>query len=201
MWFSAEISDSLMDWHMRVGELLIALIVFRLIWGFMGSESARFTSFLRSPSAVLQYAKTLPSRKPSWHTGHNPLGGWMVIALLLLVLLQASSGLFITDDVLLEGPLYTFVSSEIADWLYGMHHTLFNVLTALIGLHIAAIAFYGWFKRTNLLKAMLRGRAEMPATPENKRLHDIKPRSPWLGLVVFAACYATVYFGLRWLAG
>ena len=107
MWFSAEISDSLMDWHMRVGEFLIALILFRIIWGVIGSDSARFSSLLRSPIATLRYAQTLPSRKPSWHAGHNPLGGWMVIALLLLVLLQASSGLFITDDILLEGPLRT----------------------------------------------------------------------------------------------
>lgn len=201
MWFSAEISDSLMDWHMRVGEFLIALILFRVIWGFMGSDSARFTSFLRSPIATLQYAKTLPNRKPSWHVGHNPLGGWMVIALLLLALLQASSGLFITDDILLEGPLYGLVSGDTSEWLYDMHHTLFDILTVLIFLHISAIVFYWLFKRTNLVRAMLGGSAKLPAaTAENEDLSDVRMRSPLLGLVIFVVCYAGVHFGLRWLA-
>ena len=125
----------------------------------------------------------------------------MVIALLLLVLLQASSGLFITDDILLEGPLYALVSGDTSEWLYDMHHTLFDILTVLIFLHIAAIVFYWLFKRTNLVRAMLDGSAEMPATTENKNVTNVEVRSPWLGLIVFAVCYAGVYFGLRWLAG
>ncbi|MGB0849112.1 MAG: cytochrome b/b6 domain-containing protein [Thiolinea sp.] len=201
MWFSAEISDSLMERHMQVGEFLLALILFRIIWGFVGSESARFTAFLRSPVSVLQYAKTLPNKKPSWHAGHNPLGGWMVVVLLLIVLLQAGSGLFITDDVLAEGPLYALVSGDLADQLLSMHHILFNVLTGLIVLHITAIIFYWAVKRTNLIKAMLGGRARIPATEAHSDLQDVNARSPWLGLLIFAVCYATVHFGLRWLAG
>lgn len=125
----------------------------------------------------------------------------MVVVLLLIVLLQAGSGLFITDDVLAEGPLYALVSGDLADQLLSMHHILFNVLTGLIVLHITAIIFYWAVKRTNLIKAMLGGRARIPATEAYSDLQDVNARSPWLGLLIFAVCYATVHFGLRWLAG
>lgn len=195
MWFSAEISDSLMDRHAQVGEFLLALILFRIIWGLAGSESARFGMFLTSPSGTIRYAKTLFSRKPSWHAGHNPLGGWMVVALLLAVLVQGLTGLFATDDIMTEGPLSKLVSSDTADWLTGIHHSSFDVLLALIVLHVAAILYYRIFKRTNLISAMVKGNAPWP---EDQPVSiALKFRSAWLALVIFAACYGGVYFGLR----
>ena len=96
---------------------------------------------------------------------------------------------------------YALVSGDTSEWLYDMHHTLFDTLTVLIFLHIAAIVFYWLFKRTNLVRAMLGGSAEVPVATENENLTNVVMHSPWLGLIVFAVCYAGVYFGLRWLAG
>ena len=198
MWFSAEVSDSLLDWHMRVGEFLLALVLFRLLWGVVGSDTARFSQFIRSPGQALSYLKILPSRQPSWHPGHNPLGGWMVVAVLLLVLVQAVSGLFISDDILSEGPLYPLVSEAWADRMASVHHQAFDLLLVLIGVHIAAILYYLGFKRTNLLRAMLTGHAHWPQhTPMQARLTF---RHGGLGLLLFAGCYVVVYFGVQWLA-
>lgn len=198
MWYSTEISDSLMDRHAQVGEFLLALILFRIIWGFVGSESSRFTSFLKSPKRAVNYAKTIFSRKPSWHAGHNPLGGWMVIALLLAVLGQASTGLFTSDDIMIEGPLYAIAPSGLVDFMSGIHHWLFNVLIGLIVVHVASILYYRIFKRTNLISAMVKGDAPWP---ENEPLSAaLKFRSAWLALVIFAACYGGVHFGLRALS-
>nr|CAA6816340.1 MAG: Cytochrome B [uncultured Thiotrichaceae bacterium] len=195
MWFSAEISDSLMDRHVQVGEFLLALILFRIIWGFVGSESSRFGVFLKSPGNAIQYAKTIFSRKPSWHAGHNPLGGWMVVALLLTVLGQASSGLFTSDDIMTEGPLYAWASSDLSDWMSSIHHWLFDVLIGLIVAHVGAILFYRIFKRTDLISAMVKGDAPWPE--DEPVSTELKFRSAWLALVVFAGCYGGVYYGLR----
>lgn len=195
MWFSTEISDSLMDRHAQVGELLLSLVLFRIVWGFVGSDSARFGTFLASPANTINYAKTLFSRKPSWHAGHNPMGGWMVLALLLVVLGQAVSGLFMTDDIMTEGPLYAVASSDLADLMMSAHHLLFDVLVALIVLHVAAILFYRIVKRTNLIPAMVKGSAQWPeGEPVASTLTF---RSAWLALVIFVACYAGVYYGIR----
>ncbi|MEZ5534025.1 MAG: cytochrome b/b6 domain-containing protein [Thiolinea sp.] len=198
MWFSAEVSDTLMDWHARVGEFLLALVLFRIIWGFVGSESARFISFVRSPATAINYAKTLTSRKPSWHAGHNPAGGWMVIALLGLLLVQGITGLFTSDDILVEGPLYALVPESVSDVMISIHHLAFNILLLLIVFHIAVIAYYKIVKQTNLVPAMIKGSAEWPEghTPERA----LQFRSPWLGLILWAACYAIVHFGLKWLS-
>lgn len=195
MWFSAEISDTLMDRHAQVGQFLLALILFRIIWGFVGSESSRFTSFVRSPLAALKYARTLPTRKPSWHAGHNPAGGWMVVVLLTVILVQAVSGLFTSDDILVEGPLYAVVSEEVSDFMISIHHLAFNVLVALMALHVLVIIFYKLFKRTNLIPAMVKGSATWP---ENEPVPAaLSFRSFWLAAVIFVACYAAVYFGIR----
>ncbi|PIE42614.1 MAG: cytochrome B [Gammaproteobacteria bacterium] len=195
MWFSAEMSDNLMERHAQVGEFLLSLLLFRVIWGLVGSESSRFTSFIRSPGAVLRYARTLFSRQSSWHAGHNPAGGWMVLVLLTVVLLQAVSGLFASDDIMVEGPLYALVSEDVADVMISIHHLLFNILSVLIALHVAVIVYYRLFKKTDLVPAMVTGSAPWPE-------HEPVPaplsfRSSGLAAVIFAACYAAVYFGIR----
>jgi cytochrome b len=195
MWFSAEISDTLMDRHAQVGEFLLALILFRIIWGIIGSETARFGTFIKSPAAAVRYAKTLFSRQPSWHAGHNPAGGWMVVAMVGLVLLQALSGLFTSDDIMTEGPLYALVSEDVSDLMIRIHHLSFNILTGLIVLHVVVIVYYKLFKKTNLIPAMVKGDASWPESEPVPAA--LKFRSVWLALVIFAACYGAVYFGLR----
>ena len=156
-WVSAEAGVEYMQWHMRCGYAVLALLLFRLLWGIWGSFSARFASFVRGPRAVFTYARAWFSRRPQHYLGHNPLGGWMVIVLLLLVSVQAGSGLFANDDIFTEGPLYSLVGKDTSDLLTFIHKRNFNLLLLAVGLHVLAVLLYLW-RGENLLKAMFTGR-------------------------------------------
>jgi cytochrome b len=164
-WASAEWNLLSMDWHFRLGYLMLGLVLWRVLWGFFGSENARFAHFLRGPAAVARYAPSTLERKPDAMAGHNPLGGWSVVALLLVLFLQAGSGLFSSDDIFLFGPLAERVSADTMDAMSGLHETLTNVLLALIALHLAAIAWHLVWKRENLIAAMITGRRAFAVDP------------------------------------
>lgn len=196
-WFCAETGGNWMEWHERSGMFLLALVLFRIVWGFIGSDTARFGQFLVSPAKAFQHLKELTSKTTAFHAGHNPLGAWMVLALLLAILTQGVTGLFATDDIMTEGPLIGLVSGKTAESLTSIHHFTFNLILLLAGAHIAAVMFYRFYKRTNLIKAMLIGKADWPAGQIQPKSLAFKPA--WLGLLVFAAIYALVYFGIAWL--
>jgi len=151
------IGGNLMRWHIWSGCAILGLVIFRLLWGFGGSSTARFAHFVRGPRAALAYARGLFSRVPSHTAGHNPLGGWMVLLLLASALLQAGTGLFSNDDIATEGPLYHMVSKSTSDALSAVHVTNAVVLLVLIGLHVAAVLYYFLFKRENLVWPMVTG--------------------------------------------
>lgn len=155
-WWSGE--EHYMEWHRLSGYAILALLVFRLWWGFTGSRTARFSQFVRGPGTVLAYAKTLFSS--SRHAdGHNPLGGWSVIAMLLAIAAMVVAGLFAVDvDGWESGPLAYWVSFEQGRSAAEFHETVFNVIMALIILHVAAIVFYLAVKRMNLVRPMITGR-------------------------------------------
>lgn len=141
-----------MDWHVRFGLIALGLIVFRIIWGLFGPRYARFSHFLCSPAAILKYLK---GEFP--HTvGHNPAGALSVVAMLVFIGFQAFSGLFANDDVLTTGPL-AYLSSDWSDTLTGLHKQNELVLIALIGLHIAAIIWYRWIRKVDLIGPMIHG--------------------------------------------
>jgi len=153
-WWSAE--TRLMNIHRYSGYSLLGLLVFRMYWGIVGSPTARFAHFVRGPGAIARYV-----REPAAHAapGHNPLGGWSVIAMLGLLITQVAIGLFVTDiDGLESGPLSYLVSFEASRALAEAHEIIFNVLLALIALHVAAILFYLFARRQNLIGAMVTGR-------------------------------------------
>lgn len=146
------------QWHFYVGYLVIALLAFRLLWGFVGPEPMRFKSFAPTPSRLLRYLATLFEREPSGTPGHNPLGALSVYAMLLVFAGQATSGLFIeADDFFEEAPLHDYVSDDVSDFMSTWHHTLSDVILILVILHIAAILFYLIWKRENLIKPMISG--------------------------------------------
>lgn len=190
-WFTAETGGNWMIWHERCGILLLSLILFRLVWGVVGSDTARFARFLGAPRQALQHLHEVRDQQTAYHAGHNPLGGWMVVALLLLVLFQAITGLFANDDIMTEGPLSGLVSGKTSDWLTGLHHLGFNLLLLLVGVHVVAILFYRLAKRTNLIKAMVTGSADWPLAQQ-----PLPPpmgfRSPLLALVIGLICYGLV---------
>ena len=159
-WWSAENHD--LERHRWSGYAILGLLVFRLIWGFVGSSTSRFASFLRGPRAVLAYARGSGDKR----LGHNPMGGWSVVAMLALLVAQVGLGLFASDDDGLEtGPLNHLVSYATAETLTELHELLFNVLAALIALHVATVLFYLFVRRDNLIAPMLGGSKQLDAEP------------------------------------
>jgi cytochrome b len=151
--------------HALVGYLILTLLLFRLLWGLVGSETARFSSFLHGPAKVWAYLRGGGGVSTAF--GHNPLGGYSVAALLTLIGVQAATGLFLYDDEMFWGPLNGWVSEDTAEWLADVHELGFNLLLGLIGLHVTAVLFYAVKKKRNLVTPMLTGRAALPegATP------------------------------------
>lgn len=197
-WFSAETGGNWMVWHERTGMFLLALVLFRVIWGFVGSDTARFGSFLRSPIQALKHLRELGSKATAFHVGHNPLGAWMVVALLAALLAQGVTGLFATDDIMTEGPLIGLVSGKTAELLTTIHHLTFNIILLLVAAHVAAVMFYRFYKRTNLIKAMVLGSADWPVEQLQPTTLVFKPA--WVGLLLFGLLYAGVHFGIEFLA-
>ena len=154
-WWSAK-TDRI-DLHIATGLALLGLVLFRLVWGVIGGSTARFAGFVRGPRAIIAYlrGRTMPT------AGHNPLGGWSVVAMLLLLLVQTGLGLFASDeDGFDAGPLAHLVSLETSQRLLENHETLFNILLGLIGLHIAAVLYYLLVRRQNLVTPMISGAGE-----------------------------------------
>lgn len=177
-WWSGEQHD--MERHRLSGYAILALLVFRVFWGFAGPRTARFSSFVRGPGAVLAYVKSLGSRKGHAADGHNPLGGWSVVAMLAVIALMVGAGLFASDvDGIESGPLATYVSFEQSETAADLHGTIFNGILALVGLHVLAVAFYLVWKRQNLVRAMITGRR---ASEEGETSADLR-WSPVLALV------------------
>lgn len=154
LWWTAETRQ--MDLHFTLGLTMLGLVVFRLVWGVFGSSTARFTQFVKGPGAVLRYLKT-PDDAP--HIGHNPLGALSVLALLALLGLQVGLGLFAQDtDAVSSGPLNHLVSWDTATAASDAHGIVFNVLLAIIALHVAAILFYRFVRKNDLVTPMISGR-------------------------------------------
>jgi cytochrome b len=161
MWATHKLD--LMDVHMLLGQVMIGLVLFRLIWGAIGGSTARFAGFVRGPRAVLNHVRG----RGGAAFGHNPLGGWSVLAMLALLGVQAGLGLFATDeDGLVSGPLSHLVSYDSARILAHRHETVFWILAGLIALHIAAILYYRLVRRDDLITPMVTGRRPAPANGE-----------------------------------
>lgn len=148
-----------MDVHRLSGYAVLGLVVFRLWWGVAGGSTARFASFLKGPRATLAYMRTMSGREASETAGHNPVGAWSVVLMLLVLAVQVSLGLFAVDiDGIESGPLSDLVDFDTGRALAEAHELSFRVLQGLIGLHIAAIVFYRVWKKENLVSAMVTGR-------------------------------------------
>ena len=155
-WWSAENGE--LEWHRWSGYSLTALVLFRLYWGFFGGSTARFSQFLRGPRAVLDYLRGKVVQAP----GHNPAGAWSVVLLLALLATQIVLGLFAVDvDGLESGPMSSLVSFETGRAAAEWHETVFNVLLAIIAVHILAALYYRVARKQNLIGAMFTGRRNL----------------------------------------
>jgi cytochrome b len=176
---AAQIGGNAMVWHGRAGLAVIGLLVFRIVWGFVGTTHARFASFVRGPAAIRAY---LAGR---WQgIGHNPLGALSVLALLGLLGSQAATGLFANDDIAYQGYLYALVGADRSARLTGIHKFFQPLLIALVLLHVGAIGYYTRVKKANLLRPMITGWTE--ATEASA----IGPRGGGVAAFFFAASLA-----------
>jgi cytochrome b len=189
-WWTAQ-SSSTMDWHVWGGYAVLTLVLFRLIWGFAGSETARFSHFVRGPGTTLVYVRALLRGQTLHYLGHNPLGGWSILAMLVLLLVQAGTGLFANDDILIEGPLYSWVSKSTSNWLTTIHKLNFNLLLLMIAIHVAAVLFYLLVKRENLIHPMLSGSKHLPSVSPVQVPRIV---SLWQGLAALAVAGAGVWW-------
>ena len=154
LWWTVDVGE--MDWHQVLAYSLMILIIFRLIWGVIGSDTSRFSHFIKHPKTVLNYMKQTKHRGVTSSVGHNPLGGYMVIVLMLLVSMQLISGLFATDEVFTEGPLYSFVSSETSSLMTWLHRKVFYVMLGFASIHLLAVIYHG-IKGDKLIGPMITG--------------------------------------------
>lgn len=156
-WLSGELQDELMEFHVLGGYTILALVGFRVLWGFVGSRYARFSDFLHGIGPTLEYARALRASTAPRYLGHNPLGAWMIVALLAILALQGITGLFASDDVMTSGPLRYLVSDQTGELLTELHEGSFNVLMTLVVVHVASILAHRLFKREDLVRPMLTG--------------------------------------------
>ena len=157
-WIMGEFGPANMWLHFWSGYVVIALLAFRLVWGLVGPEPARFTHFIAGPRSLADYAAHLRARRPSYWPGHNPLGGWSVIAMLAVLAGQVASGLVADpDDYINVGPLASYVDASTRKAAVGWHHTGATLILILVGLHISAILYYRIWKREDLVRPMLTG--------------------------------------------
>lgn len=180
---------SAFEWHKRCGEFVLALLLFRVIWGFVGSETARFSSFLTSPIAAIQHLLHFHHREPDRQVGHNEAGGWMVVIMLAVLLAQTATGLFANAvDDFVEGPLAHHLSDDAGAQALAFHGLNFNIILAVSVLHLVAIAAYKIIKRHDLVPPMLHGKKRLPAATPAPRMAP-----PALAAIIFAACAALVW--------
>jgi cytochrome b len=179
-----------MQWHFKFGYAVLSLLLFRVVWGFIGGRWSRFASFIYAPSTIVAYFKG--HGKPEQSVGHNPMGSASVFAILGILLLQVASGLFSDDEISNQGPLYKFVTDVWVSRATWYHKEVgSNIVIALVVLHIAAIFYYLYKKKDNLIRPMLQGdkllTIEAPASRD-----DAASRA--VAAVVFALCAGLVWW-------
>lgn len=188
---TGNIGGNAMVWHFRFGYAVLTLLLFRLVWGVVGGYWSRFVQFIYAPSTVINYLKG--RGRPEHGVGHNPLGAFSVFGLLAFLLAQVGSGLFSDDEIAFAGPLTRFVSGEWVSQLTWYHKEVGkSVIIALVVLHVAAILFYLFKKKENLVRPMVLGDklvARGADLPSSKDTFSTRVAA----LVVFAICAALVY--------
>ena len=187
---TANVGGNWMNWHLRLGYAVLTLLLFRLVWGFVGGHWSRFGSFLYAPSSVLAYLRG--RSKLEHQVGHSPLGALSVFALLVILLAQVTSGLMTDDEIAFFGPLVRFVSGDTVALATSYHKNVGKfIVIGLVVLHVAAIAFYKWVKKDNLVRPMLVGDKQMPASFKVPQARD-SLASRVLALMVLAVCGGAV---------
>lgn len=189
---TGNIGGNAMRYHEWSGVTILVLLVFRLVWGVAGSRESRFVTFIRGPAAVVRYAATVVRRDSAPFLGHNPLGGWSIIAMLLALLVQSVTGMFANDDIITEGPLFDWVGKSTSDWLTRIHKLNEEVIILLVSVHVLAVLFYLLYKRENLIKPMITGRKVWRGSGP-----QAAGGSNWIAVVIAGLAALAVYLLVR----
>ncbi len=198
-WITGTRGGDALAWHFWSGYAILTLVLFRIVWGLIGGTHARFVNFVRGVPSALHHVRELFSRGPTSDVGHNAIGGWMIVVLLAVLLVQTGTGLFADDDIVTTGPLGDLVSSGTRSRLTTLHKYNFDLILILAGVHVLAVITYLVFKRQNLIGAMITGRKRgLPAsTLDAARTH---PAIAAAVLVGAAAVVAGIVTGVPYLA-
>jgi cytochrome b len=193
MWASAHFDW--MEWHMRAGYAIASLLLFRVVWGFVGSDTARFAFFLKSPIEALRHLSHLHKREPDHEIGHNAAGGWMVLGLLGLLAVQVASGLCANDDGATDGPFSNLVGKVWSDRASTIHACAFQLIKIAVLAHVLAVVAYAVLKGHDLVRPMITGKKRMPGAIQAPRMVSGK-----LALPIWLASAAIVLLAVK-LAG
>ena len=181
--------------HAQAGYVVLGLLTFRWIWAFFGTHYARFRAFLTSPKTSARYAQSLIKRQPTPYAGHNPLGGWAVLILMMSLTFQAVSGLFLSDDIFFSGPLYGSLGNEFSSALVSWHKLNAQLLIVLIGLHLVAIVVHAVLGE-RLVKAMFTGVKTFAQTPVDTANASIRLPIISALVAILAGVGVSAYFWL-----
>jgi cytochrome b len=190
-WYTSDGERNLIDYHLKIGYFILALIIFRIFWGILGTKYARFYQFIPNKLTLLNYLKNVKKEKNYNTVGHNPLGALMVLLMLMLVLSQAVSGLFMNDDVFTTGPYYGSVSGAIQDFMSSIHHNVFDIILVVSALHIGAVFYYLLVKKANLIVPMITG---YKRTESDKNNQGIKSSKLLFALVIVIVVALFLYW-------
>jgi cytochrome b len=183
-----------MSLHFLSGYTVMTLLLFRLVWGLIGSETSRFRQFLRSPVEAFSHLAQFGDREPDREIGHNAAGGWMVLLMLVVLIVQVSTGLFAGDPVEGGGPFVEQLAAPTQKLLDRIHSFNFNIILGLAGLHIVAVFAYAIVKRHDLVRPMVTGKKRLPATMRQPRF--VNPLLAALVLAGAAVCvWGLIQFG------
>jgi cytochrome b len=184
-WGSAEWNR--MEWHKLSGYTILTLLLFRIVWGIVGSETARFSRFLKSPMEAMRHLAHMTRREADREIGHNAAGGWMVLVLLLLLVVQAITGLASNDDIDTEGPYARLVGKAWSDWASHIHDLNFTLIEIAVVAHILAVLAYAVLKGQDLVRPMITGKKRLPGTVRQPRMAH-----PLLALLLLVLASAAV---------
>ena len=194
---SAKIGGAAMEWHIRFGMIVFALLFFRILWGLVGGHWSRFANFIYAPNTIIKYLRSGAPEGRHWDVGHNPLGSLSVFGLLAMLALQVATGLVADDEIATTGPLNRYVSNKIAGFASGWHKDYGQwILLTMVALHIGAIVYYLLRKNQNLIGPMISGDKNLAAgTPASRD----GAAQRWLALAIAVAALAAA--GWVWRLG
>jgi len=156
-WYTSDSERDLINYHLQIGYFILGLILFRLIWGVVGTKYALFNQCIPTWLKLINYLQSKQQQENDNMIGHNPLGGLMIVMMLSLVLSQAISGLFMNDDIFTSGPYYESASEAIQQFMSLIHHNAFDVIIILSMIHIVAVFYHLLVKKINLILPMFTG--------------------------------------------